>query len=61
MKNEKEIREREKKWKLVESFLTEKGLDIKEYRIMDVNGGYNAQIPIALWMIEFADLLNETK
>ena len=38
-----------------EQFLKYKGLDTEKYRIKDVNGGYLPQIPIALWLTEFAE------
>ena len=38
-----------------EQFLKDKGLDTEKYRIKDVNGGYLPQIPIALWLTEFAE------
>jgi hypothetical protein len=44
-----------------EKFLKEKGLDTEKYRIMDVNGGYLPQIPIALWLTEFAEQVSKNE
>ena len=37
-----------------EKFLKSKGVDTKKYVIHDIKGGYLPQIPIALWLEEFA-------
>ena len=42
-------------FKAVEQFLKDKGLDTENYSIQDTNGGYLPQIPLSLWLIEFAE------
>jgi len=37
-----------------EEFLKSKGVDTEKYVIHDIKGGYSPQIPIALWLEEFA-------
>ena len=37
-----------------EEFLKSKGIDTEKYVIHDIKGGYSPQIPIALWLEEFA-------
>lgn len=38
-----------------ETFLKLKGLDTVDYCIQDVSNNYKAQIPIAIWLTEFAE------
>ena len=40
--------------KEAEKFLKSKGVNTEKYLIHDINGGYNASIPIAEWLQEFA-------